>query len=69
MPTLPAVETKIVEVASRVLVPLKYGNWPAVPVTVVMAAVPLPCRRPVRVVAPVPPLETGKALVKESEPN
>ena len=64
MPTLPAVERKIVEVAKAVLVPLKYGICPAVPVTPVMADVPLPWRRPVKVEAPVPPLATVKALVR-----
>ena len=63
MPTLPAVERKIVEVAKAVLVPLKYGICPAVPVTPVMADVPLPWRRPVKVEAPVPPSDTVKSVI------
>jgi len=63
MPTLLAVERKIVEVAKAVLVPLKYGICPAVPVTPVMADVPLPWRRPVKVEAPVPPSDTVKSVI------
>ena len=38
------------------------------PVIPVIAPVPLPCRRPVRVLAPVPPLATARSLVRLSVP-
>ena len=34
IPTKPAVERNILEVPTAVLVPEKYGNWPAVPESV-----------------------------------
>ena len=55
--------------ATRVLASLQRARELVMPVKAVTGEVPLPLRMPVRVVAPVPPLPTGRAVVRERVPR